>query len=95
MVQEQPRTQTGQKLVMQNREKVELTGVTEVISFDNREILLETVEGVLQFMGENLHVKRLTLERGEIILEGRIHSLAYHESQKDKTAGSFLGRLFR
>ena len=46
-------------------------------------------------MGENLHVKRLTLERGEIILEGRIHSLAYHESQKDKTAGSFLGRLFR
>ena len=43
MVQEQPRTQTGQKLVMQNREKVELTGVTEVISFDNREILLETV----------------------------------------------------
>lgn len=93
--QKQPRTQTGQKLVMQNRERVELTGVTEVISFDNKEILLETVEGALQFTGENLHVKRLTLERGEVIVEGRVNSLAYHESQKDRTAGSFLGRLFR
>lgn len=95
MVQEQSRTQIGQKLVMQDREKVELTGVTEVISFDNKEIMLETIEGVVRFAGENLHVKRLTLERGEVALEGRINEITYHESQKDKTAGSVLSRLFR
>lgn len=95
MVQEQSRTQTGQKLVMQDRRKVELTGVTEVISFDNKEIMLETVEGMLRFGGEDLHVKRLTLERGEIVLEGRVQEISYHESAKDKTAGSILGRLFR
>lgn len=95
MVQEQTRTQTGHRLTMQDREKVELTGVTEVVSFDNREILLETVEGALRFGGEELHVKRLTLERGEVVLEGRIQEISYHESGRDKTAGSFLGRLFR
>lgn len=95
MVQEQPRKQMGQKLVMQDRERVELTGVTEVISFDNKEIFLETTEGAVKFGGENLHVKRLTLERGEVELEGRINEFSYHESQKDKTAGSMLSRLFR
>ncbi len=95
MVQEQARSQTGQKLVMQNREKVELTGVTEVISFDNKEIMLETNQGVARFTGENLHVKRLTLERGEVALEGKINEITYHESQKNKTAGSVLSRLFR
>ena len=45
MIQEQARTQTSHRLTMQDRAKVELTGVTEVISFDNEEIILETVEG--------------------------------------------------
>lgn len=47
MIQDQlrPQTQTSHRLTMQDREKIELTGVTEVISFDNKEILLETIEG--------------------------------------------------
>lgn len=92
MIQEQTRSQTGHRLTMQDRAKVELTGVTEVISFDNTEIMLETVEGTLRFGGEELHVKRLTLERGEIAIEGRIGEITYQESGKDK---SFFGRLFR
>lgn len=92
MIQEQTRPQTGHRLTMQDRAKVELTGVTEVISFDNTEIMLETVEGALRFGGEELHVKRLTLERGEIAIEGRIREISYQESGRDK---SFFGRLFR
>lgn len=95
MIQEQTRSQTSHRLVMQDRAKVELTGVTEVVSFDNKEIMLETIEGALRFGGEDLHVKRLTLEHGEVVLEGRIQEISYHESGRDKTAGSFLGRLFR
>lgn len=85
----------GHKLVMQDRKRVELTGVTEVISFDKKEIFLETVEGKLRFAGEDLHVKRLTLERGEVDVEGLIQEISYHESDKNKTAGNILGRLFR
>lgn len=83
------------KLVMQDRKRVELTGVTEVISFDKKEIYLETIEGKMRFAGEDLHVKRLTLERGEVDLEGHIQEISYHESDKNKTAGSIIGRLFR
>lgn len=95
MIQEPLKNQTEHKLVMLDRKRVDLTGVTEVISFDSKEVVLETIDGALRFGGEDLHVKRLTLERGEIALEGRVQEISYHESAKDKTAGSILGRLFR
>ena len=43
---------------------------------------------------EDLHVKRLTLEKGEVELEGKICEIVYHESRKEKTAGGVLSRLF-
>ena len=86
---------SGHKLIMEGRERVELTGVTEVISFDNEEIRLETVAGAMRFGGEDLHVKRLTLERGEVTLEGHINEICYYESSHSKSAGSFISRLFR
>lgn len=94
-MQEQSRQNSGQKLMMQDRRRVELNGVTEVISFDNKEIYLETIEGMMRFAGEELHVKRLTLERGEIELEGKVQEISYHQSGKEKTAGGVLSRLFR
>ena len=94
-VRNQTRNQTTHRLLMQDRKRVELTGVTEVISFDKKEIILETVEGVLRFEGEELHVKRVTLERGEVDIEGQFRGLLYQESDKDKTAGSLISRLFR
>lgn len=95
MLQEQTRPVAAHKLTMQNREKVDLTGVTEVVSFDNKIIELETVDGAVRFAGDGLHVKRLTLEKGEVELEGRIEEIIYHESRKAKTAGGVLSRLFR
>ena len=96
MLQEQSRPTPAHKLVMQNREKVELTGITEVVSFDNKEVILETVDGMLQMKGEGFHVKHLTLEKGEVDFEGRIDSLVYSDQQNAaKSAGSFVSRLFR
>ena len=95
--QEQFRQKTSQKisqkLTMQDRRHVELNGVTEIISFDNREILLESVEGMMRFAGEEMKVKRLALDRGEVELEGKIQEISYHRSGRDKTAGIF-SRLF-
>ena len=56
MLQESSRPVTAHKLEMQNRNHVDLTGITEVVSFDNKEIELETVEGAVRFAGEDLHV---------------------------------------
>jgi sporulation protein YabP len=83
------------KVVVNGRKHVELTGVTEVISFDNDKVDLETTQGKLQFRGEELHVKRLTLEKGEVVVEGHINEMVYYESSKNETAGSRIRRLFR
>lgn len=94
MLQEPNRVTDSHKLIMTERKQVELTGVTEVISFDNQQIELETVAGAVTFGGEELRVKRLTLEKGEVELEGHIREIVYHESRKGK-AGNMLSRLFR
>lgn len=78
-----------------DRQRATVTGVKEVISFDNNEILLETLQGTLAFRGNNLHVKRLTLEKGEVDLEGEIGEMKYTESHGMKETGSFIGKLFR
>lgn len=82
-------------LNMSDRKRASVSGVKEVISFDSNEILLETTRGVLGFRGENLHVKRLTLEKGEVDLEGDIDELKYTDTHSVKDAGSFLGKLFK
>lgn len=80
---------------MSDRQRAFVTGVKEVISFDSTEIILETTQGTLEFQGNNLHVKRLTLEKGEVDLEGNIDELKYSDSHSVKDAGSFFGRLFK
>ena len=73
-----------------------VTGVLDVLSFDLNEILLETEQGMLMVKGTDLHVNRLTLEKGEIELEGRIDSIQYSEVSDFKKSGeSLLNRLFR
>lgn len=72
-----------------------ITGVVDVLSFDLTEILLETDQGMLMIKGSDLHVNRLTLEKGEVDVEGKIDSLTYSDSAGHGNGTSFLGRLFR
>jgi sporulation protein YabP len=84
------------KLLLNNRRTGTISGVTDVISFDISEVLLETEQGMLTIKGADLHVNRLTLEKGEIDIEGRIDSLAYSEvTDYHKMGASLLGRLFK
>lgn len=84
------------KLILSNRRTGTITGVSDVISFDITEVLLETEQGMLMIKGSDLHVNRLTLEKGEIDLEGKIDSLAYSDvTSYQKQGESFIGRLFK
>ena len=61
-----------------------------------REILLETEQGMLMIRGNELHVNRLTLDKGEVDIDGRIDSLVYSDTAASgEKQESFLGRLFR
>ena len=65
------------KVLLNNRKMGNFSGVVDVLSFDVAEILLETEQGMLLIKGNDLHVNRLSLEKGEVDIEGRIDSLAY------------------
>ena len=84
------------KLSLTNRRSCTLTGVSDVLSFDIHEILLETDQGMLMIKGDDLHVNRLTLEKGEVDIDGRVDSLTYSETALSSGKGeSFLAKLFK
>ena len=84
------------KLILNNRRCGNLTGVSDVLSFDENEIILETDQGMLMMKGKELHVSRLMLDKGEVDIDGRIDSVTYSEqgSRTERTE-SLLGRLFK
>ena len=93
---EERQVQKAHKVVLNNRRSGTVTGVLDVLSFDVNEILLETEQGMLTIKGADLHVNRLTLEKGEADLEGQIDSLAYSSNESlHKSGESLFNRLFR
>ncbi len=72
--------QKSHKLVVNNRKTSLVTGVLDVLSFDLNEVLLETQQGMLMVKGTDLHVNRLSLEKGKWICSGNIDSIAYSDA---------------
>lgn len=82
------------KLCLEGRKRLTLTGVKEVISFDAKEVILDTVQGMLLLRGDEMNVTRLLVEKGEVDLEGHIDSLVYTERKGKKRGESLAKRLF-
>ena len=84
------------KLLLNNRRTGTVSGVTDVISFDIAEILLETEQGMMMVKGTDLHVNRLSVEKGEVDLSGNIDSVAYSDVQSHgKQQDNLFSKLFR
>ena len=84
--------QPTQKLSLLDRKKLTMTGVEEVISFDESAVVLCTCLGRLTIQGQDLHLKNLTLEGGQIEVDGSISAFSYEEPGE---GGSWLSRLLR
>ncbi|MDO5147392.1 MAG: sporulation protein YabP [Eubacteriales bacterium] len=83
------------KISLFNRNSGMINGVKEVVSFDLNEIILDTEQGLLMIHGEDLHVTRLTVEKGEVEIEGLVDSMVYSEQGGIKgEKGGLLRRLF-
>ena len=80
------------KLTLNARKNLTLTGVTEVVSFDDTAVVLHTELGTLEVQGQELQLKTLSIDGGQVVVDGQISALIYEEP---RTAGSFWGRLFR
>jgi len=88
--------QRSHKFMLTNRRTCLVSGVCDVLSFDLSEILLETEQGMLIIKGKDLHVNRLSLEKGEVDVTGHIDSCTYSDMQASKKKEeSFFVRLFK
>ena len=80
-----------QEIRMLNRKTLDITGVSNVESFDNEEFLLETECGFLTVRGQNLHMKNLNLDQGLVSIEGLIHSLIYLDGNTGSKSKGLFG----
>ena len=81
------------QIMLYNREKGNLTGILDVISFDENTIVMLTVKGTLVVRGEDLHIEKLSLDGGDLRGEGVVDSLSYEDDSRER--GGFFARLLR
>ncbi len=86
---------TIQNLVLENREKLSISGVLDVLSFDDQVIIVETELGLLNVKGENLRINKLSIDTSEVVVEGEIYSMVYSEKDTNKKGTSILGKIFK
>ena len=77
------------QLSLDQRKSLTMTGVNEVVSFDENTVVLKTGLGTLVVQGQQLQLKNLTLEGGNVAVEGEISALSYEQTRQ----GGWLGRL--
>ena len=93
---EKIKTTKSHKMMIDNRRKAEITGVNDVISFDLNTVLLETDYGMVTIKGSNLHVNRLSVEKGEVDIDGKLDGINYSDiSNYTKKGESFISRMFK
>ena len=83
-----------QNLILENREKLNVSGVNDVLSFDDQVVIMETELGMLTIKGDNLKINKLNIDTSEVIVDGKINSLTYSEHQA-KSDGGILGKIFK
>lgn len=82
-------------ILMENRERVTITGVQDVDSFDEASVLFVTDLGYIVLHGMDLHISKLNLEEGQLIVEGEIIGLEYNDHQLSGKSGGLFKKLFR
>ncbi len=84
-----------QNLILENREKLNITGVLDVLSFDDQMVIVETELGLLTVKGDNLRINKLSTDTEEVTVEGKIINLAYSEKTTVGKDGSLFSKIFK
>lgn len=81
-------------IILENRKILNLSGISDVDSFDEQTVTAYTSMGVLTIRGKNLHINKLSLETGELVVEGEICSMNYSDNELSGKSG-ILSKLFK
>ena len=88
-------TAVVQNLILENRGKLSISGVLDVLSFDDQVIIVETELGLLTIKGENLRITKLSIDTSEVIVEGNISYLSYSNKEAEKNKSSIISKIFK
>ena len=92
MAYEGERLPGSHRILLEDREQLTISGVEEVESFDDTTIRMTTLLGELEVQGEGLHIEKLSLDGGDLKVEGTINALVYESQGRER--GGLFGRLF-
>lgn len=82
-------------LVLESRKRLSLTGVIEVVSFNDEQIILNTVLGSLTIKGDGLKMNKLDVQNGEVMIVGTVNSCVYSGTETKRDKESIFSKLFK
>ena len=83
-------------LILENRKKLSVSGIEEVESFNEEEIILRTSEdGILVIKGEDLHINKLSVDTGDVSIAGEVSAMDYIDRSVKAKGPGLLSRLLR
>lgn len=82
----------SQNVIIESRKKLNVSGVKDVLSFDEETLLLNTTLGKMTVKGEGLHIESFNTDTGELVSDGKIHAVVY---MSDAKSGGFISRIFK
>ncbi len=96
MADDSRRKNTNHSVFMEQRNKLTITGVTDVLSFDEEGVIADTEMGILIIKGRGMHVGKLNVDDGSLSVDGEVESIEYTEAgMASKNKNSFFGKIFR
>lgn len=84
-----------QYITMENRERLTITEVDDVESFDEGKVVVITSMGAMTVMGSGFRINKLNIDDGQLVIEGTVDEIKYSEIRRDEEHGGFFASLFR
>lgn len=92
---EKPVNTAPHKVVIDSRQKIIITAVEDVDSFNENEVILLTNHGFITVTGEELHINKLNLDDGQLVVEGNIQSVDYADHEEERSKRGVFSKVFR
>lgn len=95
MMEEKTTVKQPHNIILQDRRDLSVSGVIEVISFDETSVCMRTPLGELTVHGQKLHIKKTSIDSGELLLDGEICELCYTAKSTQKQGTSLFAKMFK
>ena len=84
-----------QHVVLENRERLNVTGINDILSFDDQVVILSTDLGMLTIKGSELKINKLNIDESEVKIEGNISSISYSQDSPERKSESIFSKIFK